>query len=296
MLDFRVNTFLSVCEHMNYTKAAEALHITQPAVSQHIHYLESLYHVKLFRYEGKKIHLTPAGEILLRTATALKNDEQFMLEQFSQLSSHGLALRFGTTMTIGESVISAPLASYLTRHPEVSLSMIISNTDDLLKRLHAGNIHFALVEGNYDTAEYDSLIYRTEPFIPVCSARHVFSKEPGCLRDLLNEHLLLRETGSGTRDILEKHLDMKNIRITDFAHITEIGNIHVILELLTEDLGISFLYQAAALPGIEAGTLRPLNLRDFQLEHDFTFIWNKGSVFSDIYRKVYEEMRPVNSN
>ena len=84
---------------------------------------------------------------------------------------------------------------------------------------------------------------------------------------------------------------MKNIRITDFAHITEIGNIHVILELLKADLGISFLYQAAALQGIEDGTLRPLNLRDFQLEHDFTFIWNRGSVFSDIYRKVYEEMR-----
>ena len=291
MLDFRVNTFLAVCEYMNYTKAAEALHITQPAVSQHIRYLETLYHIKLFQHEGKKIRLSPAGEVLLRTASALKNDEQFMTEQFSRLSSPGLALRFGTTMTIGEAVISEPLASYLSRHPGDSLSLIIANTDELLKRLHTGDIHFALVEGNYDTAEFDSVIYRTEPFIPVCSSRHRLPEEPCRLRDLFGERLLLREPGSGTRDILEKHLDMKNIRLSDFSHITEIGSMHVILELLEKDLGISFLYEAAALQGIQNGTLRRLPLKDFELEHDFTFIWNRGSVFSDIYRKVYEELR-----
>lgn len=135
MLDFRVSTFLTVCEYMNYTKAAEALHITQPAVTQHIHYLEKLYHIKLFQHDGKKLLLSPAGKILLRTASAIKSDEQFMKEQISRLSPSGLALRFGTTMTIGEAVISEPLASYLSRHPGDSLSLIISNTDDLLKRL-----------------------------------------------------------------------------------------------------------------------------------------------------------------
>ena len=69
MLDFRVYTFLAVCEYMNYTRAAEALHITQPAVSQHIRYLENMYQVKLFLAEGKKIHLSPAGERLLHAAT-----------------------------------------------------------------------------------------------------------------------------------------------------------------------------------------------------------------------------------
>ena len=291
MLDFRVSTFLTVCEYMNYTKAAEALHITQPAVTQHIHYLEKLYHIKLFQHDGKKLLLSPAGKILLRTASAIKSDEQFMKEQISRLSPSGLALRFGTTMTIGEAVISEPLASYLSRHPGDSLSLIISNTDDLLKRLRTGDIHFALVEGNYDTSEFNSHIYRTEPFIPVCSTRHSLPNEPCRIRDLFNEHLLLREPGSGTRDILEKHLDMKNIRLSDFTHITEIGSMHVILELLEKNLGISFLYEAAALQGIQNGTLRRMPLKDFELDHDFTFIWNRGSVFSDIYLKVYEELR-----
>ena len=78
MLDFRVYTFLAVCEYMNYTRAAEALHITQPAVSQHIRYLENMYQVKLFLAEGKKIRLSPAGERLPHASTTLKNDEVFL--------------------------------------------------------------------------------------------------------------------------------------------------------------------------------------------------------------------------
>lgn len=63
MMDFKIDTFLAVCRHMNFTKAAKTLNITQPAVSQHIHYLEDYYGVKLFTYEGKKMHLTDAGII-----------------------------------------------------------------------------------------------------------------------------------------------------------------------------------------------------------------------------------------
>ena len=64
MLDFRMETFLAVCRYMNFTRAAEKLNITQPAVSQHIRFLEKHYNTKLFRYEGKKLELTEAGEIL----------------------------------------------------------------------------------------------------------------------------------------------------------------------------------------------------------------------------------------
>lgn len=76
MLDFRNQTFLSVCRHMNFTRASQELHITQPAVSQHIRFLEQLYQTSLFLREGKHIRLTPAGEILLATMTQLRNDER----------------------------------------------------------------------------------------------------------------------------------------------------------------------------------------------------------------------------
>lgn len=291
MLDFRVYTFLAVCEYMNYTKAAEALHITQPAVSQHIKYLETLYKVRLFNNEGKKIRLSPAGERLLHAATTLKNDEEFLRELLSCAPEKGPALRFGTTRTIGEAVISTPLAAYIQRHPAANIRVEIGNTDELLHKLASGDIQFALVEGYYDERIYDSLIYRTEPFIPVCASCHHFRREPRQLKDLLVEHLLLREPGSGTRDILEKNLEIKNIRLTDFANITEIGSMHVILQLLKKDAGITFLYKTAVEQDIEEGNIRELELRDFQMEHDFAFIWNKGSIYGEEYRKICRELQ-----
>lgn len=291
MLDFRVYTFLAVCDHMNFTKAAEALHVTQPAVSQHIRYLETFYGVRLFASEGKKIHLTPAGKKLLYAATTIKNDELFLKDLLRCVPSQSPALRFGTTRTIGESVISAPLAEYIHRHPEANISVAIGNTDELLHKLTTGEIQFALVEGYYKQELYDSLVYRTEPFIPVCAAGHPFKREPGRIKDLLAEHLLIREPGSGTRDILEKNLEINNIHLDDFENITEIGSMHVILQLLEKDAGITFLYKTAVEQGIRDGAVRELHLRDFQMEHDFAFIWNKGSIYGEEYRAICRELQ-----
>ena len=85
MLDFRVKTFLTVCRTMNFTKAASLLHITQPAVSQHIHGLEEEYHTKFFLYEGKQLSLTEAGALFLQTAAAMQHDARHLRESISHL-------------------------------------------------------------------------------------------------------------------------------------------------------------------------------------------------------------------
>ena len=84
MLDFRMETFLAVCRYMNFTRAAEKLNITQPAVSQHIRFLEKHYNTKLFRYEGKKLELTEAGEILKNASLTMMHDETAMQDEMKK--------------------------------------------------------------------------------------------------------------------------------------------------------------------------------------------------------------------
>ena len=84
MLDFRMETFLAVCRYMNFTRAAEKLNITQPAVSQHIRFLEKHYNTKLFRYEGKKLELTEAGEILKNASLTMMHDETAMQDEMKR--------------------------------------------------------------------------------------------------------------------------------------------------------------------------------------------------------------------
>lgn len=293
MLDFRIETFLCVCRHMNFTYAAEELHITQPAVSQHIRYLEEYYSAKLFERDGKKIKLTQSGQVLLNAMTVIRNDEAAIKENIIRSAQSKQVLRLGVTLTIGEYVIAKPIAEYINNHPETDVVVKFSNTAHLSSLIRDGEIDIALVEGNFDKATFDALIYKTEKYIPVCAAKHNFEKSVNSISDLLPERLIVRERGSGTRDILEKNLELRNISISDFSGCVEADNIHLIVSLLKSDCGISFLYRAAVSEDIENGTLKEIKLKDFNIEHNFTFIWNRGSVFSKQYTDICDELKKV---
>lgn len=137
MLDFRVATFLCVCQTMNFTRAAQLLNITQPAVSQHIHFLEEAYGMALFRYENKKLSLTAAGQILRKRFVAMKNDEQELLAELRSQVSGIEEISLGMTMTVGEYAIMEPLARMLRAHPERNVRLVFGNTQQLLQMLAA---------------------------------------------------------------------------------------------------------------------------------------------------------------
>ena len=106
MLDIKTETFLCVCKYMNYTKAANELNITQPAVSKHIHMLEEYYGARLFLYEGRTLQLTPAGEELRRAALTIMHDQKELCNRISQLKEHNKSLKFGATRTAGDFVLT----------------------------------------------------------------------------------------------------------------------------------------------------------------------------------------------
>ncbi|TDP50360.1 LysR family transcriptional regulator [Aminicella lysinilytica] len=286
MLDNKIITFLRVCDTMNYTRAAEELHITQPAVSHHIHCLEEEYGVRLFEFKNKKISLTAQGVMLRRYANAMHNDEKVIAHELSQPFLLRHDLRLGTTKTVGDFAIARPLQSYMENHPDTDMHIIVGNTEELLSQLHSGAIHMALVEGYYPIDEFESVKYSTEDFICVSAAGHKFSNTPESIEDLTGETLLVREPGSGTREILQRGLSLKNLTVNSFSRAVEIGSMHVILSLVEGDFGISFMYKRAASQAIEAGSLREVRLNDFHVKHDFTFIWNKGSIHDSIYSDV----------
>jgi DNA-binding transcriptional LysR family regulator len=292
MLDQKIITFLTVCETMNYTKAAEQLHITQPAVSQHIRGLEEIYGCRLFICRGRKPVLTDAGILLRDSASAMRSDEELLRRRITEGGRKEIPLHFGVTMTIGEYVIAAPLAAYLKKHPDTDVRMSIANTSELIGKMDSGELQFALVEGYFDRDRFASMTFESVPFVPVCAADHrlLCGKEVPVLKDLLGERLLLREPGSGTRDILEKQLAAAGLSLHDFSKTVEIGGMHAILQMLEADAGISFLYLSAAEKPIREGKLREIPLADLKISHDFSFVWKKDSIYGQDYRKICREL------
>ncbi len=290
MLDFRTDTFLTVCQTMNYTAAARQLNITQPAVSQHIRFFEEQYGTSLFTYKNKQLFLTRSGEILRKHLLTMKNDEKNIIEELQSVSTGIETLSIGVTMTIGEYTIVDKLANFLKQHPEINIHLHYGNTFQLLKLLDNGMISMAIVEGNYPKENYSHKKYSTEDYIAVCAASHEFIiKHPHTISDLKSERLLVREEGSGTRNILEQSLLSRGFHISDFIHYTEIENMHTIIGLLKRDCGISFLYKIAVENELKNGILKEISLDDFKMQHDFDIIWKNHSIYTDKYLAICKE-------
>ena len=286
MLDFRMETFLAVCQCMNFTRASEKLNITQPAVSQHIRFLEKHYNTKLFRYEGKKLRLTGAGEILRNASLTMMHDE-ISLQSAMVKSEEEEEIRFGATRTVGDVLMGSILEKYLGKYPDADIHMIVDNTQGLLKRLDEGEIDFALVEGFFKKNEYDFRKFSDENYIAVCSPNYPFKKKPDKIENLFQERLLIREEGSGTREVLERWMDSHNLSTADFNRVMEVGSLHTIKELTKAGCGITFLYEAAVREELKTGELVRIPLKDFRVSHEFTFIWRRGSIYAGRYKEVF---------
>lgn len=287
MLDFRMDTFLAVCQYMNYTRAAQELNLTQPGVSQHIRWLEDQYGVKLFHYANKRLTLTQEGEQLRAMALTMKHDTQSLQRTFREPGPLAHRLNMGVTPTVGMYLIPKPLARYHSRYPDSPISVQVSNTQRLCAALDRGELDFAIVEGYFSKRNYDSILYRHEPYLAVCGADYTFAREPRVLSDLLSETLIVREPGSGNREIICRALNRKNLSVEDFRSVIQVGDMNVLKEMLILGCGVGFLYEAAARPQIEQGQLRVVSLEDFHESHDITFLWRKGSIFAPHYREVY---------
>ena len=250
-MDRRLETFLAVCQTMNYRRAAEALHLTQPAVTKQIQSLEASYGVRLFSYDGRKLRKTAPGSALVVFAISQRYQEQ-ELERALHAAPRK-TLRVGATKTIGDYILPPAICSFV-RAPEHELQFTVDNTTRLLGQLEAGQLDFVVVEGIFDKRRYDSFLLREEPYIGICAAGHRFAGRRVTPEELLGETLLLREPGSGTRSILERELMQVSYSTAAFSRTICISSFPVIRALTAANCGISFLYEAVVRGSPEIGS------------------------------------------
>ncbi|MCU6763279.1 HTH-type transcriptional activator CmpR [uncultured Roseburia sp.] len=290
MLDYRIDTFLTVCQEMNYTKAAQLLNITQPNVSQHIKWLEERYQQKLFEYQGRKLVLTAAGRLLKETAKAVCHEEIILKQQMETLQNQKREIFFGVTKSVNEGSMKRNITKFIRTYAGNKIRFVVDNTQKLLDDLSDMKLDFAIVEGNFDKSMYDYLVLSQEAFIPVCASGYQFQRPVKGIEDLFVEPLIVREEGSGSREIFENMLGARNAGIWSFSSVMEIGEIREIKELLKAGSGISFLYEMAVKDELEEGSLIHIPLTDLDIRHEFAMIWLKTKHFSDVYHGFAKEL------
>lgn len=271
MLDYRIMTFLTLCDTMNYRITAEKLNMTQPAVTQHIHYLEKVYGCKLFSYDSKTLIKTTEANIVEQCLRSMKYNQD---ELFSTLKKpSGFHLKVGATKTIGEFVIGEQITNFLN-NKDNSISITVDNTMNLLHVLERGKLDFALIEGYFDKQKYDYRLLRKEQFVGICSAKHTFAGKEVIFEDLLSETLILRENGSGTREIFEQVLHEQNYSLESFRKIVYISSFSLIQKLVSSGIGISFVYEAVSQ---NVNQLANFTIKDYPILKEFNYVYLKNT-------------------
>lgn len=288
MIDYRLKTFIDLCETKSYTKTALNLSITQPAVSQHIKYLEDIYKLKLFSYVNKKLNLTEDGTVFFNNIQKLHTMAINIENHIKESNKYNNTLVFGATRTIGEYYLPYYLKKYLLHNPKIKVSMVVNNTKYLLDNLNKGNIEFAIIEGHFNKSDYETYLLSEERLVVVASPNNkLASLKKINLEVLFNETLIFREKGSGSREIFEMFLYENNYSHENFSHIIEVGNINVIKDFIKDDFGISIMYERAIQEELNDSKLIILDVVDLDLYHEFNYIFLKDSIYSSSYLSFY---------
>ncbi len=267
MLDYRVYTFLALYEEMNYRRTAEKLNMTQPGVTQHIHYLENYYGVKLFEYDGRTLSKTRNAERLKRYFDSVKAEETDIRESF--IPNDTVHINIGATKTIGEFVIIPEVRTFL-RSANHNLNLIIDNTENLLHKLEHSEIDFAVIEGVFDKSKYGYRLYKKEKVVGICAKNHAFASKSVTLEETFRQDIIVREKKSGTRVLLQQAITNKGFSLENFHRCTSANNFAVICDLVANNNAITFAYEPISRCRDDLATF---SVKDLQISGEFNFVY-----------------------
>ena len=256
---------------MNYRKTAAALNMTQPAVTQHIHYLEEEYSCRLFTYNNRVLRKTDKCLELERYARSIVYNEKIFHEHLEK--PEAMCLSVGATKTIGDYTI-ADIIPELLKREDINLELIIDNTEHLLWKLNNLELDILLVEGYIDKNAYGHKLIRREELKGICSPDHKFAGKEIPLNELFREHIILREEGSGTRAIFEHFLRDNGYSDKSFRKKSQISSFKLISKAVAQNCGISFVYESVLKNNPELASFR---IKDKVILHEFNYVFLKNT-------------------
>jgi DNA-binding transcriptional LysR family regulator len=277
MENFRLKVFRSVAHHLNFSRAAEELSLSQPAVTQQIKALEEEYGIPLFDRGGGRITLTPAGIALLPFANKLTTISDEAYEAVTSTGHHHAgSLALGTSQTIGQYLLPQLVAAFLRENPRISITATSGNTDDTLTALTAGRIQLALVEGPGLRKDLHVEPYMEDHMVLVVPASHEWADQEIEADQLKQEHLLMREFGSGSRRVVEAALSKAGLKKKDLKTTMELDSTEALLSAVEAGLGVTFVSRWAVRNQLALGTLRLARVRKLRLSRMFSIAYPLG--------------------
>lgn len=276
-MDFRLKVFVTVARHLSFTKAAKELYISQPAITKHIQELETTYKIQLFDRSGGRISLTKAGEVFLNHAESiLESYKELQLDMNLLSGNFNGSLHIGASTTIAQYVIPSIIAQYISAFPDVRLSMLTGNSEQIEQALEEHKIDIGLVEGSSRKHELKYSLFAKDELVLVTHAKNK-CKEEITAEELRLLPLVLRETGSGTLEVIEKALATHQLKLSQMNVLLYLGNTESIKSfLLNSPSAYAIISISAVAKELTENKLRVIDITDMELQREFSFILPSG--------------------
>ncbi|HAE62134.1 MAG TPA: LysR family transcriptional regulator [Eubacteriaceae bacterium] len=286
MIDTKIYTFLKVAQYRNYTKAATELNLTQPAVTQHIKKLEEYYNCRLINIDGKSVKLTKQGKLLYNYAKFQVANEEQLINQIKKVET---PIKIGATLSIADYYLPNYLSSYLSNYDEL-LYVTVKNTESIIKMLLNNELYCAFIEGIFDKSLFKHYEFCNTKFLPVARKGHPLEGQNVTLSDIHKYPLILREKGSGTREIFENYLYQKNDSLLSASKIYEISSFGIMKKMIKNSNAISFMYEEVARQEVERGELCNLSIENYSIQRPLYFIYPNDSLMKAKNELFYKKM------
>jgi len=276
----QLKVFESVARHLNYTRAAEELFLTQPAVSMQVKQLEASLGVALFEQLGKRIHLTEAGREVLgyaRTVTQQLDELEAVLNRIKGLSGGRLRISVATTANY---FIPTLLGTFSRRYPDVTVSLDVTNRETLLRQLSENTVDLVVMGQPPAELDAEAQAFMENPLVVVAPPNHPLARERKIpLARLQEETFLVRESGSGTRIAMERFFSERGMRLKTGM---EVGSNEAIKQSVQAGLGLGLLSRATIEQELALKRLVVLNVSDFPIMRHWYIVHRRGKRLSAV--------------
>lgn len=288
-------TFARVAQRGNFTRAAEDLYLTQPAVTHHVHALERHFQVRLVEVIGRHPELTDAGiflaarvpEILSRVAALERDMQEYAQAQMGEL-------RLGATLTIGTYVVPRLLAQFQQEHPQVQVQVTIANTPMIVAQVREGLVHVGLVEGEVQEADIATRPFQEDTLVLVAAPMHPFAQTaPASFAEVVAEPLVMREAGSGTRERIEHAFILAGATPNT---VLALPSGEGVARAVEAGIGIAWLSPLVIHDAVRAGRLVVIPCPALTLTRVFAHIWVRERVSSPLAQAFAQMLSTAASN
>ncbi len=295
MVDVKLFTLLKVYETGNYTRAAEKLSLTQPAVSQHIKQIERELDTVIFDRSGGKIRPTPEGKLVIQYAERVVSLYENLQRGLADKKKSIDRLRVGITHTSESNIVSEVLAQYAEQFENMKITIQTDTISNLYEMLKTYKIDIAIVEGAVPDPAIKSVMLDTDSLVLCVSNDHPFARRSlVTVEELKKERMILRLPSSGTRNLFAAHLESRNMSIDDFNVTLEVDNIATIKDLIRRNYGVSILARSACMDELKKGKITVLPIENLSMIREVNILYHHtfkhAEILKDVVR-IYNETK-----